>query len=52
VDGDGFCAGGFGCDFFEGSIVLVASNDEAVGVLCAAYLLLKAIIEKIGLHLD
>jgi len=50
VDGDGFRAGGFGCDFFEESVVLVASNDEAVGVQCAGDLVLKANIDKIRLH--
>jgi len=41
VDGDGFCTGGFGCDLFEESNVLVASDDEAVGVQCADDLVLK-----------
>ena len=42
VDGDGFLAGGFGCDIFEESIVRVASNDETVGVHCAGDLVIKS----------
>ena len=52
VEGDGFRAGGFGCDFFKESIVLVESNDEAVGVLCAVDLVLKTNVNKIGLRLQ